>query len=150
MGRDALLLFAVILAGCAGSPSGSASDRIEGLITSTDGPMPQVRVSVYATGDDGRNWNGSDTSNASGRFVIDALTSPDDYSSSLLMRGTSYELRAEVEGYYVVTQVIPFDKRLHQVEIELERKSLDEIDSGGGAQQQDGPLMGNGGASPKR
>ena len=151
MGRDSLLLFAILLGGCAAQASGSAADRIEGVITSTDSStaLPQVRVSIRSAGDDGRKWNGGDTTNYSGHFVIDALSSPDDYSSSMLHRDTEYELRAETEGYWVHQETISFDRKVHDVVIQLKPKRHDEIDSGGGAQEHKGTGTVHG-SSPKK
>lgn len=152
MGRDTLFFFlAILLTGCGAQANGSAADRIEGVISSVEAstPLPQVRVSIRAAGEDGRHWNGIDTTNYAGRFVIDALTSPEDFSSSLLHRDTEYELKAEVEGYWVHRETISFNRRVHGLDIELKPKRHDEVDSGGGAQEHKGTGTVHG-ASPKK
>ncbi len=152
MGRDTIILFfALLLAGCA-SPNGAASDRIEGRVVAIDSsdPLPQVRVRLELDEPNGQSWRGVDTTNASGRFAIDALTNPTDYSSTLLQRDREYTLVTELDGYWVHTQTVSFSRRLQEVAVVLTPKDHQSVDGGGGAQQQDGPLLGNGGSVPKR
>jgi hypothetical protein len=152
MGRNTIILFfALLLAGCA-SPNGAASDRIEGRIVavaSTD-PLPQVRVRVAMSDDDGHKWHGVSTTNSSGHFAIDALTNPLDYSSTLLQRDRTYELVAEVEGYWVHKETIDFSRKVYDVAIELKPKDYEDVGTGGGVQEEDKRLLGNGGKAPIR
>ncbi len=149
---QARLLFLALLMGCASSQAGPGADRIEGqvLATTPDGqvPLPQARVTVTLVQDDGHGWVGTGITNQAGWFAIDGLSSPQDFSSSNLLRDQAYELAVIADGFYVHKTTVDYSRKAQSVAVELKAKPLD-VQGGGTAAPED-RLLGNGGKAPIR
>ena len=135
MGRRAsAVLLLLLLAGCATLPRGTSTpDRVIGVLVlaGTEQPIIGARVTLTPTGPT-EGARGADeivlqpialstiaATGELGDFVIDALDGPD--GPRPLLRGWTYELRADVDGFYPVSRSIEIHRgdRVEVLEIDV-------------------------------
>ncbi len=121
------LLLLLLLVGCAAPQSQRSGDRVSGrvILAGSDQPLAGVRVVLLpVTPRDGADPEESPgqlstlvTSNEAGAFAFDAL---EGLRESPLLRGWTYELRAEAEGFAVASQRLDFDGGATFAELQLD------------------------------
>ena len=128
MERHFLTLIAVLSLGlpaCAGSQTGSRSDRIEGqIIGEEDGepiPLGTVAITIVPVGHD-TDCMGVAVSNYAGRFLVDQLS---DRSLGLemgLLRNQEYRATFMVPHYYTTTTTFTYERGSQDLQVVLVRK----------------------------
>jgi hypothetical protein len=121
------LLLLILLSACAAPQPGRSGDRISGVLVlaGTEQPLGGVRVVLLpvAAGEGGDpedrpgELSTSAQSNAAGGFVFGGL---DGVRTAPLLRGWTYELRAEAEGFAVARRELRYEGGDAALRLELE------------------------------
>jgi len=131
----------LLLAGCATLPRAAQTDRVVGVLVlaGTEQVIAGARVTLTPTSPLERaarvdvpeheplRLSTIATTGELGEFVIESLASPD--GARPLLRGWSYELRADVDGFYPASQELDLHKG--EVVAVLEIEVVDEGAMGG-------------------
>jgi len=144
----ATTLFIAALVTLAGCPSGGrSSDIIAGKIATTKDqqtvPVSQAQVMIRPLTVDPEqkgadeqpeeptNLRGVSITNDTGYFEIVALSSDQTFQEYGLLRNWKYEITIQVPGYYIYRGSFTYTKGGQELEIALEEKSADVLDSSG-------------------
>lgn len=147
MKRGLLLLFAalpLLLVAC----PGGGSKNIAGKIVVRRGadlvPVSDAQVRIWPStpskkaqsfeAEAVQNLRGVATTRPSGAFEIALLSSPVTFAEYPLLTGYTYMIEVEVPGYYITSSSFDFAGGSQYVEMEIDEKEIDVLDTSGGAQ----------------
>jgi hypothetical protein len=155
MSRTILLLSLVLLAlpGCPGGGGGART--ITGRIVANRGgeivPVGDAQVRIWPkTPGKGaesfeaeavQNLRGVATTRPTGAFEVAALSSPVSFAEYPLLKGYAYEIEVEVPGYYITSASFDYAGGSQYVEVEIEEKEVNVLDTTGGAQSDEKELQ---------
>jgi len=138
------ILMVALLAGC---PGGSAGVLTGKILASRDGveiPLADAQVRVWPSepGDKPakfdaeavQNLRGVSITRSSGQFEIASLTSNATAAEYPLLKGWSYVIEVEVPGYYITSSTFEYLGGSQYIEMEIEEKSNDVLDTSGGVE----------------
>ena len=147
-----VLLVATLLSGC---PKGGVGSRsITGqVMVSRDGKMQpvsaaQVRLWPRDPSNKGepfeyeavQNLRGVTLTRNSGQFEIGSLTSAETHAEYPILKGWNYVIEVEVPGYYITQADFEYKGGQAWVEVAIEEKPVDVLDTSGGVQQDEKKL----------
>ena len=88
-----------------------------------------------------QNLRGVSTTRSTGAFEISTLSSPVSLGEYPLLRGYTYGIEVEVPGFYVTSSEFDYVGGGQYVEVEIEERIVDVLDTSGGAQSNDKELV---------
>ena len=88
-----------------------------------------------------QNLRGVSTTRASGAFEITVLTSPTTMAEYPLLKGWAYVIEVEVPGYYITSSTFQYAGGNQFLEMQIEEKVVDVLDTSGGVQDEDKELQ---------
>ena len=149
-----LIGLVLLLAGLPGCPKGGASRSITGQVVVTrDGSAQpvgeaQVRMWPREPGAKGeafefeavQNLRGVTLTRSSGQFEIGSLTSAETHAEYPILKGWSYIIEVEVPGFYITQAEFEYAGGQAWVEVAIEEKPTDVLDTSGGVQNNDKEL----------
>lgn len=151
-----MLLAAVFLAPTAlvGCPGGG-SRTITGKIVARRGadlvPVSDAQVRIWPSAPGKKaekfeaeavqNLRGVSNTRPSGAFEITALSSPVTFAEYPMLTGYTYTIEVEVPGYYITSSTFAYEGGSQYVEMEIEEKEVDVLDTSGGAQSDEKELQ---------
>jgi hypothetical protein len=155
MKRGLLLLLVVALPLSLAACPGGSSKTITGKIVAKRGanlvPVSDASVRIWPTTPNKKadkfdaeavqNLRGVTTTRPSGAFEIGVLSSPVTFAEYPLLKGYTYTIEVEVPGYYITSSAFEFDGGSQYVEMEIEEKEIDVLDTSGGAQSDEKELQ---------
>ena len=156
MSRRLLLLLSLLLPlAVAGCPSGGASRNITGRIVATRGgevvPVGDAQVRIWPTepgkgaeafeAEAVQNLRGVATTRPTGAFEVGVLSSPLTFAEYPLLKGYTYKIEVEVAGYYITSSTFDYGGGSQYVEMTIEEKEVDVLDTTGGAQSDEKELQ---------
>ncbi len=146
-----ILLAVVVLPG--GCPAG-ASRTITGQVNVTRAgqtlPVSEAQVRIWPS-DPGtkaelfdwepvQNLRGVGVTRSSGQFEIGALTSAETHAEYELLKGWTYMIEVEVPGYYITTSDFEYSGGQAWVEMSIDEKPVDVLDTSGGVKDNEKEL----------
>jgi hypothetical protein len=146
-----LLLAAV--AGLGGCPSqaGNLTGRIVAMRAGNEVPVGDAQVRIWPAepgkkaqkfeSEAVQNLRGVSTTRAAGTFEIQTLTSPITMAEYPLLKGWSYVIEVEVPGFYITSSTFDYEGGAQYVEMQIEEKVVDVLDTSGGIQDEEKELQ---------
>ncbi len=147
-----ILLLAGVLEACprGGAESGNLTGRVVALRNGELVPVADALVTIWpqlpgAKGDrfeaePVKNLRGLSTTRAGGTFEISRLSSPVTQEDYGLLRDWTYGIEVEVPEYYVVRDEFDYLGGYQHIELEIEEKVVDVLDTTGGIQEKEREL----------
>ncbi|MCO4768925.1 MAG: hypothetical protein KDA24_02770 [Deltaproteobacteria bacterium] len=150
----AAALALLIVLGLAGCPKGSASRSISGQISVTrDGqsqPISEAQVRVWPKDPSKKaepfeyeavqNLRGVTLTRGSGQFEVGSLTSAETHAEYPILKGWTYVVEVEVAGYYITQAEFAYTGGQAWVEVAIEEKPMDVLDTSGGVKDNEKKL----------
>lgn len=138
------------LMGCPGGSAGVLTGKIIASRDGTEVPVADAQVRVWPSEPGAKpakfeaeavqNLRGVGITRASGQFEIDALTSSATAAEYPLLKGWTYVIEVEVPGYYITSSTFAYGGGSQFLEMEIEEKTSDVLDTSGGVQDDDKQL----------
>jgi len=151
MGWLAALALLVMTMGC---PKGGSSRSITGqVVVNREGatqPVAEAQVRIWPQ-DPGakgelfeseavQNLRGVTMTRSSGQFEIGSLTSAETHAEYSLLKGWGYVIEVEVPGYYITQADFAYKGGQAWVEVAIDEKPMDVLDTSGGVKDNDKEL----------
>ncbi len=151
----AVPLLAAILLVLPACPKGGSSSYLTGRVVAKRGGETiavsdaQVRIWPSEPGKRAQkfdaeavqNLRGVSTTRSSGAFEIARLSSPITNAEYALLKGWSYVIEVEVPGFYITSSSFEYAGGNQYVEMEIEEKMVDVLDTSGGVQENERELQ---------
>lgn len=153
--RDALLIcLGLLLMGATGCPKGGSARSITGqVVVNRDGqtqPVAEAQVRVWPR-DPGakgepfeyeavQNLRGVALTRNSGQFEIGSLTSAETHAEYPILKSWTYVVEVEVPGYYITQAEFDYTGGQAWVEVAIDEKPVDVLDTSGGVKDNDKEL----------
>ena len=145
----ATLALALAITGCP-SATTTLTGRIVAKRSGTDVPVSDATVTIWPSEPAGKpqkfeaeavqNLRGVSVTRPSGQFEISLLTSAATQSEYPLLKGWTYTIEVEVPGFYITSSTFEYSGGSQFVEMEIEEKTVDVLDTSGGVQEEDKQL----------
>ena len=148
-----ILLVAVALLGlpACDASKGNLTGRIVAKRGGQDVPVADAQVRIWPSepgkkadkfeAEAVQNLRGVSTTRPSGAFEIQVLTSPTTMAEYPLLKGWTYVIEVEVPGYYITSSTFDFAGGSQFVEMQIEEKVVDVLDTSGGVQDDEKELQ---------
>ncbi len=146
-----LVLGALLALTACESAQGNLTGRIIANRGGQDMPIADAQVRIWPSepgkkaqkfdAEAVQNLRGVSTTRASGAFEIQSLTSPTTMAEYPLLRGWSYVIEVEVPGFYITSSTFEYGGGNQFVEMQIEEKVVDVLDTSGGVQDEDKELQ---------
>ncbi len=146
-----LALLPLALAGCPGGGSRSITGKIVAKRGADLVPVSDAQVRIWPSepgkkpekfdAEAVQNLRGVTNTRPSGAFEIGVLSSPVTFAEYPLLKGYTYMIEVEVPGYYITSSSFEYDGGSQYVEMEIEEKQIDVLDTSGGAQNEEKELQ---------
>ncbi len=144
-----LAIVALAMAGCE-ARSTTLTGRIVAKRGGTDVPVSDATVTIWPSEPGGKpqkfeseavqNLRGVSVTRPSGQFEITVLSSAATQAEYPLLKGWTYTIEVEVPGFYITSSTFEYAGGSQFVEMEIEEKSVDVLDTSGGVQDEDKQL----------
>lgn len=133
------------------SAAGNLTGRIVASRAGQDMPVGDAQVRIWPSepgkkaqkfeSEAVQNLRGVSTTRASGAFEIQSLTSPTTMAEYPLLKGWTYVIEVEVPGFYITSSTFAYAGGNQYVEMQIEEKVVDVLDTSGGVQDEDKELQ---------
>ncbi len=151
MRRGWLLLLLALLMGCPGGQAGVLTGKIVANREGGEVPVADAQVRVWPSEPGAKpakfdaeavqNLRGVSITRSSGQFEIGALTSSATAAEYPLLKGWTYVIEVEVPGYYITSSKFEYGGGSQYLEMEIEEKKVDVLDTSGGVQEDERKLQ---------
>lgn len=148
------LCLLVLLALPVGCTKGGAARTVTGqVVVSREGktlPVAEAQVRLWPQ-DPGakgelfeyeavQNLRGVTLTRASGQFEVGMLTSAETHAEYPILKGWTYVIEVEVPGYYITQAEFEYNGGQAWVEVAIDEKPVDVLDTSGGVKDNDKEL----------
>jgi hypothetical protein len=150
MNRFGGIVLIALLAGCPGGASGVLTGKIVATREGVEVPVADAQVRVWPSEPGARpakfeaeavqNLRGVSITRSSGRFEIASLTSSATAAEYPLLKGWTYVIEVEVPGFYITSSTFEYGGGSQYIEMEIEEKRTDVLDTSGGVREDDKQL----------
>ncbi len=103
-------------------------------------PSDPGKKSVLFESEPVSNLRGVGLTRASGQFEVSSLTSAETHAEYELLKGWTYTIEVEVPGYYITSSTFEYAGGQAWVEMVIDEKPVDVLDTSGGVQENEKEL----------
>jgi hypothetical protein len=146
-----LLAMAALLAACPGGASTMITGRIVVKRAEGSAPVPDAQVRIWPLEPGSRaqkfeseavqNLRGVALTKPNGGFEVGVLSSSATQTEYPLVKGWTYKIEVEVPGFYITSSSFEYAGGSQYVEMEIEEKTVDVLDTSGGVQEEEKELQ---------